>query len=126
MTKKNAKVRKGNVLMVTNTKRGLTESPKYAAVWVEDSNGSNERCLLLTWKEWSKLSCIVPPAPLPVKGRLYQMEIAGRKALALEVVYNTVTFVLSLSAKRIAKWEQRAKRNPEDIPKKSLFVDLLD
>lgn len=69
----------GRLIPVYNKQRLAFSNAKkkYMAVWVEDSNGKNERCLLLTDKE---LECA----------------------------------------------EYRAKKNPEDCPKKGLIADLLD
>ena len=46
-------VKAGRLIPVYNTKRKVFSNAKktYTAVWVEDSNGSNERCLLFTEKE---------------------------------------------------------------------------
>lgn len=71
------KVKAGRLLTVWNTLKKRNEKLGYKAVWVEDADGSNERCLLFTEKE-------------------------------------------------IARAEARAKKNPEDIPAKSIITDLLD
>ncbi len=47
------KVKAGRLIKVWNTqKRKFSNaSPKYVSVWVEDADGSNERCLLFTEKQ---------------------------------------------------------------------------
>lgn len=52
-----AKVKAGRLIRVHNTKRKKfsNASFKYNALWVEDANGSNERCWLLTDKEIERL-----------------------------------------------------------------------
>ena len=43
-------VKSGRLIRVFNTERKAFSgaNPSYVAVWVEDADGSNERCLLLT------------------------------------------------------------------------------
>jgi hypothetical protein len=46
-------VKNGRIIQVWNTarKKFSNAKKKYFAVWVEDANGKNERCLLFTEKE---------------------------------------------------------------------------
>ena len=46
-------VRAGRLIRVKNTKKPKFSNAKnqYVSVWVEDSNGKNERCLLFTDRE---------------------------------------------------------------------------
>lgn len=73
------RVTAGRLIRVKNSKKPKFSNAKdeYIAVFVEDSNGKNERCLLFTKRE---------------------LKIA----------------------------EERAKKNPEDLTKKSLLQDLFD
>jgi hypothetical protein len=43
-----ARVKQGRIIQVDNTDRKFGSASSYKAVWVEDSNGKNERCLLFT------------------------------------------------------------------------------
>ena len=72
-----AKVVAGRLIPVKNLEKKAAANEDYFACWVEDADGGNERCLLLTE---------------------YQIEAA----------------------------EDRANRNPEDVPEKGLLTDLLD
>ena len=45
------KVKAGRLIRVWNTLRKKNEKKGYVSVWVEDADGSNERCLLFTEKE---------------------------------------------------------------------------
>ena len=45
------KVRAGRLIRVWNKSKKPTANAKYVSVWVEDANGTNERCLLFTEKE---------------------------------------------------------------------------
>lgn len=53
----NVRVKAGRLIKVWNTERPKFSNAKryYTAVWVEDSNGRNERCWLLTDKEIERL-----------------------------------------------------------------------
>lgn len=42
------KVKQGRIIEVDNTERKFGSALSYKAVWVEDANGKNERCLLFT------------------------------------------------------------------------------
>ena len=81
MTEKidDARVVAGRLVHVKNTKKVKFSNAKdvYAAIWVEDANSKNERCLLFTERE---------------------LKIA----------------------------EERAKKNPEDLTKKSFITNILD
>lgn len=48
---KDKKIRAGRLQMVENKDRKFGSALEYFALWVEDSNGKNERCLLFTEKE---------------------------------------------------------------------------
>lgn len=46
-----ARVKQGRIIEVDNTERVFGSALKYNAVWVEDFDGDNERCLLFTEDE---------------------------------------------------------------------------
>lgn len=48
------KVTAGRLVTVWNTLKKGNENIGYVAIWVEDANGKNERCLLFTEKEIKK------------------------------------------------------------------------
>jgi hypothetical protein len=48
------KVVKGRLISIENKEKHFSASTHYIAVQVEDSDGSNERCLLFTEKEIEK------------------------------------------------------------------------
>lgn len=52
-----AKAKAGRLIRVWNTERKKfsNEARQYTSVWVEDKNGGNERCWLLTDKEIERL-----------------------------------------------------------------------
>ncbi len=45
------RVKAGRLIRVWNTLRKKNENKGYVSVWVEDADGTNERCLLFTDKE---------------------------------------------------------------------------
>ena len=45
------RVKSGRLIRVWNTLHKKNEKKGYVSVWVEDANGTNERCLLFTEKE---------------------------------------------------------------------------
>jgi hypothetical protein len=70
-------VKAGRLIKVWNKIKKAAANKFYYSVWVEDADGSNERCLLFTEKE-------------------------------------------------LERAEARANKNPEDLPQKGFFADLLD
>ena len=53
-TVEQARVKLGRLLTVWNSKKRKNEKVGYTAVWVEDADGRNERCLLFTERELQK------------------------------------------------------------------------
>lgn len=51
---KDKKIRAGRLQKVENKNRRFGSALEYLALWVEDSNGKNERCLLFTEDEITK------------------------------------------------------------------------
>jgi hypothetical protein len=49
-----SRVKRGRIIEVDNRERVFGSALKYNAVWVEDSDGKNERCLLFTDDEIRK------------------------------------------------------------------------
>lgn len=47
-------IKNGRILRVSNKKKKFGANESYLSLWVEDSNGGNERCLLFTDYELSK------------------------------------------------------------------------
>jgi hypothetical protein len=58
LTLEDSKVKAGRLIKVWNTdrKKFSNEAKQYTAVYVEDANGKNERCWLLTDKEIERLN----------------------------------------------------------------------
>ena len=45
------KVKAGRIILVENKNRHFAAKEYYSSIWVEDDDGSNERCLLFTERE---------------------------------------------------------------------------
>jgi len=54
LTLENCRVKNGRLISVYNKDRHVSAKMAYKAVWVEDSDGSNKRCLLFTDHELEK------------------------------------------------------------------------
>ena len=151
------KIEAGRLILVENLhKKNFTNAKTwYYAMWVEDADGGNERCWLMTNKdiqlaenraERNVEDCIAPvnddadqgialvDAPR-VRGRIIPVYNKKRKHWNSKYAYSAV-FVedtngenqrcLLLTDYEIHRVEHRAKRNQEDIPQKSLITDILD
>ncbi len=73
----NARVKAGRLIPVYNTERKKFSraSVKYFALWVEDANGKNERCLLLTEADIAKMEKRASKngSDVPMKGRMVDL-----------------------------------------------------
>lgn len=119
------KVEMGVVVWVENLNKKASAKDRYAAVKVEDENGKNERWLLFTKRELysQRTYNIKGLSALMKRGRLYEGEwlMRDRYAVTLKLYskeneIKTDCFFL-LPHPVIAKAEERAHANPEDIPK---------
>lgn len=122
-------VKAGMVIPVYNRNRKKFSNAHkvYNAIWVEDHDGSNERCLLFTDHEL-KCSRIGILGWNTVPGRLYRVEEGGQTYyfVQLEEPISKEKYIVKMSSTNLKNGEYRAYRNPEDITKKSFWVDLLD
>jgi hypothetical protein len=151
---KDVKVTSGKLIKVRNQKRAVLTNAKnwYYALWIEDHDGRNERCIMLTQREFEG------PANRAVKNEEDCILVGSDSALRLEKVlwdepgksvrvYNkdrthwkaNKTYIaiivehsdgcqqcLLFTDYELQRAENRATRNPEDIPKKGWLADLLD
>jgi len=71
------RVKAGRLIRVVNTQKPKLSSAnaQYYAVWVEDADGGNERCLLFTDKQIEAAATRASrnPEDLPKKGKLVDM-----------------------------------------------------
>lgn len=122
-----ASVKMGKLIPVENQNKKFNENDKYLSLHVEDENGDNERCLLFTDIEISDMENIEIPFSNKMKlGRIYKARIDNKDTYLLRVITNTnMNKVLKLSVSQLKLSEERSKRNPEDLPKRSWIKKIL-
>lgn len=118
------KVKNGVVVTVKNKQPKRMAATEYVAVWVEDQNGKNERCIMMTGKEMDGLRTAILPFDM-VMGRLYPCSVGMMDFFAVKVV-DVVPMQLCITTAMLARFEDRARANAEDIPKKGFLADMLD
>jgi hypothetical protein len=122
-------VKLGQMLKVANQEKKFNENELYVSVQVEDENGENERCLLFTEIELSDMEKITFDFAFEkmVCGRIYKAVIDQKETNLIKMT-NAIgeNKIYRVSNSQIATSEERAKRNPEDLTKKSLITDLMD
>jgi len=129
-----ATVKLGNAFVIGNKQKKPSEANTFVAVYVEEENGKEDRCLLFTEKEYAKLSRIYCESFTSMfkAGRLYSVSsksICSYFVLVNEYSPSTRTFTplikrIPLSA--LVKAENRAIKHPEDIPSRAFFSKLFD
>ena len=119
----------GQMIMVKNQNKVATANEQYIAIHVEDEDGENERCLLFTEIELSDMEKIEMNLlnKHMVRGRLYSAKINQRNTY-LCLIKNRIgeEIIFRFSPFEIAHAENRASKNPEDIPQKDFLTDLMD
>jgi len=120
-------VKNGAIIIVPNKNPVFGANDTYISIWVEDLDGKNERAIFLTEREFEKL----PSVDLWVKkdmvvGRLYPVKLNNKSVYFVKGFDSKVEYVFILTEKKLKAFENRAKKNKEDIPKKSFWADLRD
>lgn len=119
----------GQMIMVKNKEKIATANDKYISIHVEDEDGKNERCLLFTETEISDMEKINMDflKKNMVQGRLYKANI-DKKDVYLCLVKNRISIemILRITPFKLSQAENRAAKNPEDLPKKDFLTDLMD
>ena len=124
----------GNVVEVQNKENsnyslGRNQASVYLAIQVEDADGNNERCLLITHKEYKKYSTrfrYSDLVPLMIPGRLYKSTLEKAEVVTLRVSVNGEDDCLMIPVKYLQKIEKRTTIHKDTITKKSFITDLLD
>jgi hypothetical protein len=128
------KVVLGNVIEVQNKENsnyslGRNQASVYLAIQVEDANGDNERCLLITHKEYTKYSTRFHDSELldvMVTSRLYKSVLEKAEVVTVKVMVNGEEDCLMIPVKYLQKIEKRTKIHKDTITKKDFLTDLLD
>ena len=123
------KIVMGQMVRVANLQKKFNENEQYIAIQVEDENGKNERCLLFTEIELSDMEKINFKFAFDnmKSGRLYSATIDRKPTYLVKLSNdNEKEMIYRISPTQLTAAEERAKRNPEDLTKKSWFTNLKD
>lgn len=128
---KNLKVVLGQLIRVKNLNKKPTENALYVSLQVKDENGNNERCILLSEKEVTKLEIEKIKADFLYSnmkaGVIYTFIINNHETNLIKVMnYEKKNLIFKISNNLLLIAEKRALRNKEDLTKKGFFVDLFD
>lgn len=131
---KNLKVKNGQILTVSNTKRKEfgNEAKTYKVLWVADDELEYEFCIMLTEKELTNCERAIGTfAEEYVIGHLYthfcvKCEKNYKKYFIKVLFENGDESCLILTPKKLDKFRKRAEKNIEDCPEKSWWTDLTD
>lgn len=128
---KNLKVVLGQLIRVKNLNKKPTENALYVSLQVKDENGNNERCILLSEKEVTKLEIEKIKADFLYSnmkaGVIYRFIINNHETNLIKVLnYEKKNLIFKISNNLLLIAEKRALRNEEDLTKKGFFVDLFD
>ena len=119
-------VRTGNMIYLSPKETGGKE---LLALWIENTDGDGERCIIFLKKEMQKMTKLkFPFHDKMVFGRLYMAFIYGRHTNVIKIkLSNKLEIITTLSNNRIKKLEDRTqKKYKKFIPKKNKFIDMLD
>ena len=151
---KNTKVTSGKLIKVHNEGRAVLTNAKhwYYALWIEDHDGRNERCIMLTQREFEGPSkraeknqedCILVGKDSALRlekvmwdqpGKTVRVHNKNRTHWKANTNYIAIIVehedgcqqCLLFTDYEMTRAENRAKRNPEDVPKKGFWSNLLD
>ena len=123
------KIKLGNVVRVANQEKKVHENEQYIAIQIQNEDGNDERCILLTETEFSDMQKITFEFAKNkmIAGRLYNAIIDKKQTFLVKINNgqgNEYIYRLSKTLLNIA--QERAGRNPEDLTKKNWFDDLKD
>ena len=123
----NKNASQGKLVKMENKNKKAVESEFYYALWVENKFDQNEMCLLFSESDLKKIKDVkhcdfVSDMDL---GKLYRMGNAKSYFIKL-VGLDKTEKVVRLNSTVMENGVTRAKKNPEDVPKKGFLQDLLD
>ena len=126
-----AKIKMGTMKVVKNTNPRPNASASYVALWVEDEDGGNERCLMFRKSEVEKFPEFAFPSSMGIEdrmktGRLYRISSGTTEFYTVKVVDGDDEKVVKLTDKKIDVAERLAESNKEDIPDRGFWNDLTD
>lgn len=122
-------VKLGQLIKIENKEKKSTENSYYIALQVENYDGKNERCILFTENEVKNATRINYDnffIEYMKAGRLCPFIFNSNSYLIKVFDENEQELVLKFSKKVIEAADERARKNPEDLTKKSFFRNLID
>lgn len=125
------KARMGSLIVVDNTNPHPNASSSYMAVWVEDEDGGNERCLMFRKREVDRFPAFSFPKSMGIEGRmkagrLYCLTTGTVRFYVVKILIGKDEMVVKLTDKKIALAERLAGSNSEDIPARGALRNLVD
>lgn len=124
-----ANLEKANAIGVEKFRRG-SEMSEYIAIQIEDEDGANERCILLTHTEHTDMESVKIPAAMSkgmVAGRLYCCMIAREYTFLLKVKHwDGRNRILRISDSQLKRADVRSTKHPKSLTKKGRLTDLMD
>ena len=125
----NLAVKNGQLIHMYNSLRPSfsNEAKSYYALWVKDPSDNSEFCLLFTESELGLMKVTITSNNDQFKlGYIYSETVGKRTMYTLKYSdLDKQEKLVTLSVKLFNKALQRAKKNIEDNPKKSWFVDKV-
>lgn len=119
-------VKLGQLIRVQNLQKKPNQNEIYVALQVEDQDGNNERCLLFQQVVLSDMPKVELSLDL-IFGRLYKMTVNKQSCYLIKVKnYNGEERILKISKKKLQRAQKLASKNPQDLTKKSLMVNIFD
>ena len=123
-------VRVQNVEKKNNPKKRRFEADDYVAIQIEDYDGNDEKCILLTYIEHTDMESVELNKSMlnnMIAGRLYPVTLGRKETFLVKVNHwDGRTRVLRMSQGQLYTAGYRAYRHPNSCTKKSIIADLFD
>ena len=123
-------VRVQNVEKKDNPKARRFEADDYVAIQIEDYDGNDEKCILLTYIEHTDMESVELNKSMlnnMVAGRLYPVKFGRKDTYLIKVNHwDGRTRVLRMSYAQLSTAAYRAAKHPKSCTKKSILTDLFD
>jgi hypothetical protein len=122
---KSVTVKEGNEILVMNQDPKLNASKIYRALWIEDWTGK-ETCCLFKEKDLSAEREVIIEGLNLKSGHVVKVGANRTFVLFKFTRWEGDVVTVKIPFRIYEQALDRAKKNPEDIPKKNMLIDLLD
>jgi len=124
---RNPKADQGKLVPIENNNKKVNENENYYALWIEDKDESNERCLILSDGDLKLIKEVKYSdfANVMQLGMLYRMGNSSSYFIKIMTI-DKVQKVVKLTKTTIKNGLDRAKRNKEDVPQKGIIQNFFD